>query len=210
MKFPLVLLHCCLVLLHTWGNGAATNLKLNVFTYSSQVLNIGGQVFNCWRVTYFLWLKWSCDNLYRNNPSSVLRAQAGGRSRPLLSYEVTLSEYLSVTKVVLVMTFLLMSALVSLENFSVCLQWLQEKPSTYTHRNQLKYHWADKIQPLLGQTPTTSTAVDWKELMRVAASPASLNRKINCSSSICLMDFIHWPILLPPFPLLLLLDLILY
>jgi len=55
VKFPLVLLCCCLCIS---GNGAAAilNYKLNVFTYSYQALNIGGQVFNCWRVSCFPWL----------------------------------------------------------------------------------------------------------------------------------------------------------
>lgn len=63
VKFPLVLLCCCL---RISGNGAAANLnyKLNVFTYSYQVGRyIGGQVFNFWRVSWFPWLKWSRDNL---------------------------------------------------------------------------------------------------------------------------------------------------
>ena len=58
--------------------------------------------------------------------SRILRPQAGGRSRPLLSCEVTLSQYLSVTKVVLLLTLLLKSALVTLEKFSVYLQRLEE------------------------------------------------------------------------------------
>ena len=157
VKFPLVLLCCSL---RISGNGAAGNLNLmlNVFTYSYQVLNIGGQVFNCWRVAYFPGLSEGVI-IYRSvwSPSRIVRAQAGGRSGPLLSYEVTLSQYLSVTEVVLLMTLLLKSAL---EKFSVCLQWLEEQASTYTHGNWLKYRWADKIQPLLGQTPTTSTFVD--------------------------------------------------
>jgi len=34
--------------------------------------------------------------------------------------------------------------------------------------------------------------------MSVAASPACLNGKINCSGIIYIMDFAYWPILLPP------------
>lgn len=73
--------------------------------------------------------------IYRSvqSPSRALWARAGGRPRTLLSYKVTLSQYLSVTQVVLPMTLLLKSALVTLEEFSVCCSdWRNKLPCLLT------------------------------------------------------------------------------